>query len=193
MPIQAATGDQQEFRTFLADPGAILDAVDGDSHNGSGRSQLIECGRQLAEDLGGNREFSRPNRELDFGSIFSTVCRYPTKPSRCRSTGATADGFDRQFGIGRGGDASRQLIGNVEALCQSIDPGRVFIGKSLRGRWSPRRFVEQVQCLHLPDVCPAYRLDRPWACYIEGTVPETIRFKYRAFLSYSHRINGAPT
>ena len=42
-----------KIRTFLADPGAILDAVDGDSHNGSGRSQLIECGRQLAEDLGG--------------------------------------------------------------------------------------------------------------------------------------------
>jgi hypothetical protein len=41
------------LRTFLADPGAILDAVDNDSHNGSGRSQLIECGRQLAEDLGG--------------------------------------------------------------------------------------------------------------------------------------------
>jgi hypothetical protein len=41
------------LRTFLTDPGAILDAVDGDSHNGSGRSQLIECGRQLAEDLGG--------------------------------------------------------------------------------------------------------------------------------------------
>ena len=69
MPIQAATGDQQDS-TFLADPGAILDAVDGNSHNGSGRSQLIECGRQLSEDLGGNREFSRPNRELDFGSIF---------------------------------------------------------------------------------------------------------------------------
>src|ERR1700722_3080154 len=85
------------------------------------------------------------------------------------STGASTDGFDRQFGIGRGGDASRQLIGNVEALCQSIDPGRVVIGKSLRRRGSPRRFAEQVQCLHLPDVCPAYRLDRPWACYIEGT------------------------
>ena len=101
------------------------------------------------------------------------------------STGATADGFDRQFGVGRGGGASRQLIGNVEALCQSIDPGRVFIGKSLRGRGSPRRFAEQVQCLYLPDVRPAYRLDRPWACYMER-VPETVRFKYRAFLSYSH-------
>jgi hypothetical protein len=36
------------------------------------------------------------------------------------STGATADGFDRQFGIGRADDAPCQLIGNVEALCQSI-------------------------------------------------------------------------
>jgi len=38
------------------------------------------------------------------------------------STGATVDGFDRQFGIGRAGDVPCQLIGNVEALCQSIDP-----------------------------------------------------------------------
>jgi hypothetical protein len=30
------------IRTFLADPGAILDAVDNQSHNGSGCSQLIE-------------------------------------------------------------------------------------------------------------------------------------------------------
>jgi hypothetical protein len=48
------------------------------------------------------------------------------------STGASTDGFGRQFGIGRGGDASRQLIGNVEALCQSIDPGRVFIATIYR-------------------------------------------------------------
>jgi site-specific DNA recombinase len=40
------------LRTFLADPGAILDAVDNDSHSGPG-SQLIERGRQVAEDLGG--------------------------------------------------------------------------------------------------------------------------------------------
>jgi site-specific DNA recombinase len=38
--------------TFLADPGAILDAVDNELHNGSGCSQLIECGRQVAEELG---------------------------------------------------------------------------------------------------------------------------------------------
>ncbi len=40
------------LRTFLADPGAILDAVDNESHNGSGCSQLIERGRQVAEELG---------------------------------------------------------------------------------------------------------------------------------------------
>src|ERR1700736_4643052 len=103
---------------------------------------------------------------------FLTVRRYPTKfplTQSMSSTGATADGFDRQFGTGRGGDAPRQLIGNVEALCQSIDPGRVYVGKSLRGRGSPQRFAEQVQCLHLPDVRPAYRLDRPSASYMEGT------------------------
>jgi hypothetical protein len=53
---------------------------------------------------------------------FLTVRRYPTKfplAQSMSSTGATADGFDRQFGIGRAGDAPFQLIGNVEALCQS--------------------------------------------------------------------------
>ena len=40
------------LRTFLADPGAILDAVDNDSHNGSGCSQPIERSRQVAEELG---------------------------------------------------------------------------------------------------------------------------------------------
>ncbi len=41
-----------KIRTFLADPGAILDAVDNESHNGSDWSQLIERSRQIAEDLG---------------------------------------------------------------------------------------------------------------------------------------------
>ncbi|MGB8901347.1 MAG: hypothetical protein WCC90_19855, partial [Methylocella sp.] len=40
------------LRKFLADPGAILDAVDNESHNGSGCSQLIERSRQIAEELG---------------------------------------------------------------------------------------------------------------------------------------------
>ncbi|MGH6848522.1 MAG: recombinase family protein [Methylocella sp.] len=42
------------LRTFLADPGAILDAIDRESHSDSGRTQLIERGRQIAEDLGGH-------------------------------------------------------------------------------------------------------------------------------------------
>jgi site-specific DNA recombinase len=40
------------LRTFIADPAAVLDAVDNESHNGSGQSQLIERGRQVAEELG---------------------------------------------------------------------------------------------------------------------------------------------
>jgi site-specific DNA recombinase len=40
------------LRAFLADPGAILDAVDSESHSSSGQSQLIERSRQIAEELG---------------------------------------------------------------------------------------------------------------------------------------------
>ena len=40
------------LRTFLADPGAILDAIDNESLSGR-RSHLIERGRQVAEELGG--------------------------------------------------------------------------------------------------------------------------------------------
>jgi site-specific DNA recombinase len=38
------------LRTFLTDPGAILDAIASDSHAGSEQGQLIEHGRQIAED-----------------------------------------------------------------------------------------------------------------------------------------------
>ncbi|HEY8008468.1 MAG TPA: recombinase family protein [Methylocella sp.] len=40
------------LRSFLADPGAILDAIDKESHSGSACSQQIERGRQLAESSG---------------------------------------------------------------------------------------------------------------------------------------------
>jgi site-specific DNA recombinase len=40
------------LRAFFADPAAILDAVDHESHGGSGQSQLIERGRHVAEELG---------------------------------------------------------------------------------------------------------------------------------------------
>jgi len=39
------------LRAFFADPGAILDAIDNETHNGSGCGELIERGRQLAEEL----------------------------------------------------------------------------------------------------------------------------------------------
>jgi hypothetical protein len=39
----------------------------------------------------------------------------------------------------------------------------------LSRREAAKRLAGQVQCLHLPDVRSAYRLDRPWACYMEGT------------------------
>jgi DNA invertase Pin-like site-specific DNA recombinase len=39
------------LRAFFADPGAVLDAID-ETHTGSGQSQLIERGRQVAEEFG---------------------------------------------------------------------------------------------------------------------------------------------
>ena len=41
------------LRSFFADPGAILDLVNSDSHRASVQSQLIERGRQIAEELAG--------------------------------------------------------------------------------------------------------------------------------------------
>jgi hypothetical protein len=40
------------FRTFLTDKGAILDATHNESHDGVGQGQLIQRGRQIAEELG---------------------------------------------------------------------------------------------------------------------------------------------
>ena len=39
------------LRSFFADAGAILDAVDGECHSGSEQRQLIERGRRIAEEL----------------------------------------------------------------------------------------------------------------------------------------------
>jgi hypothetical protein len=39
------------LRTFLTDPTAILNAIDDESHSGSGQGQLIERGRRIAEEL----------------------------------------------------------------------------------------------------------------------------------------------
>jgi site-specific DNA recombinase len=40
------------LRAFLADPRAVLDAVDNEADGGPGQRQLIECSRQIAEELG---------------------------------------------------------------------------------------------------------------------------------------------
>ncbi len=41
------------LRSFFADSGAILDAIASDSHAGSVQSRLIERGRQIGEEIGG--------------------------------------------------------------------------------------------------------------------------------------------
>jgi site-specific DNA recombinase len=40
------------LRRFFADPTTLLDAADTETHSGSGKRQLIERGRQVAEELG---------------------------------------------------------------------------------------------------------------------------------------------
>jgi site-specific DNA recombinase len=40
------------LRAFFADPAAVLDAIDDETHSGSGQRQLIERSRQVAEELG---------------------------------------------------------------------------------------------------------------------------------------------
>ncbi len=42
----------QKLRTFLADQGAVLDAIHNEYPDGSGQRRLIDRGRQLAEELG---------------------------------------------------------------------------------------------------------------------------------------------
>ena len=40
------------LRAFLTEPAAILDVFDDESHTGSQQSELIECGRRIAEEIG---------------------------------------------------------------------------------------------------------------------------------------------
>ncbi len=64
------------LRAFLADPAAVLDAVDNESHSGSGQSQLIERGRQIAEELGAQA----PNEVKT--TLMTLLCRVAVKPDR---------------------------------------------------------------------------------------------------------------
>jgi DNA invertase Pin-like site-specific DNA recombinase len=64
------------LRTFLADPTAILDAVDDETHSGSGQSQLIERGRQIAEELG----VQAPDKVK--ATLMTLLCRVAINPDR---------------------------------------------------------------------------------------------------------------
>jgi hypothetical protein len=81
------------LHTFLASPGAILDAIDNDSHSGSGCSQLIERGRQLAESLGAPDTVK--------AMLMALLCRVEIRSdrvditlSRCRLTELLAGSID---------------------------------------------------------------------------------------------------
>jgi hypothetical protein len=64
------------LRTFLTEPAEILDAVNDESHGGSGPSQLIERGRQIAEELGAQA----PNEVKT--TLMTLLCRVAVKPDR---------------------------------------------------------------------------------------------------------------
>ena len=64
------------LRTFLADPGAILDAVDYELSRGPGRSQLIERSRQIAEELG-----SQARDEVK-AMLMALLCRVEIRSDR---------------------------------------------------------------------------------------------------------------
>jgi hypothetical protein len=64
------------LRAFFADSGAVLDAVDDESNSGPGRSQLIERGRQVADEL----DSAAPN-EIK-AMLMTLACRVTIDPDR---------------------------------------------------------------------------------------------------------------
>jgi site-specific DNA recombinase len=64
------------LRTFFADPAAILDAVDQESHAASGQSQLIKRGRQVAQELGSQG----PDKVKS--TLMTLLCRVAIRPDR---------------------------------------------------------------------------------------------------------------
>ena len=57
------------LRAFLADPAAVLDAVDSETAGSSGQSQLVEHSRQAAEELA-----NRPSNEVK-ATLVKLACR----------------------------------------------------------------------------------------------------------------------
>jgi site-specific DNA recombinase len=64
------------LRAFLADPTAILDAVDDEPHTGSEQIQLIEHGRRIAEEL----EVQAPDKVK--ATLMALLCRVAVHPDR---------------------------------------------------------------------------------------------------------------
>ena len=63
------------LRSFFADPGAVLDAID-ETHSGTGQSQLVERGRQVAEELG-----TQGANEVKV-MLMTLACRVEINPDR---------------------------------------------------------------------------------------------------------------
>ena len=63
------------LRSFFADPGAVLDAID-ETQSGTGQSQLVERGRQVAEELG-----TQGANEVK-ATLMTLACRVEINPDR---------------------------------------------------------------------------------------------------------------
>jgi site-specific DNA recombinase len=64
------------LRKFLADPTAILDAVDDEAHSSSAQSHLIKRGRQIADELG-----AKAPDEVK-ATLMALLCRVVVNPDR---------------------------------------------------------------------------------------------------------------
>ena len=64
------------LRAFLADPAAVFDALDDELQSASGQSQLIERGRQVAEELG-----AQAPHEVKT-TLMALLCRVEIKADR---------------------------------------------------------------------------------------------------------------
>jgi DNA invertase Pin-like site-specific DNA recombinase len=134
------------LRSFFADSGAILDALDSDSHSGSEQSQLIERGRQIAEELGGEA----PDKVKAL--LMALLCRVEIRSdridimlSRSRMTGLLSRSLDLSMayrgspapsgdlltltvpaGLKRAGREMRMLVENADDQT-SADPSLLRI------------------------------------------------------------------
>ena len=62
------------LRSFFANPAAVLDAIDNESHSGSGQRRLLERARQVGEELGAQA----PNEIRT--TLMTLLCRVEIKP-----------------------------------------------------------------------------------------------------------------